>query len=46
MQFADLNEINIRAAWPDEARDFHPMAFPEPGAPVQSDRHAHGSGGH
>ena len=24
MQFADLNEINIRAAWPDEARDFTP----------------------
>ena len=24
MQFADLNEINLRAAWPDEARDFTP----------------------
>ena len=24
MQFADLNAINIRAAWPDEARDFTP----------------------
>ena len=22
MQFADLNEIDLRAAWPDEARDF------------------------
>ena len=24
MQFADLNEIDLRAAWPDEARDFTP----------------------
>ena len=24
MQFADLNEINLRTAWPDEARDFTP----------------------
>ena len=24
MQFADLNEINLRVAWPDEARDFTP----------------------
>ncbi len=24
MEFADLNEINLRTAWPDEAHDFTP----------------------